>query len=432
VDWSKLPDLIAVGLLAWAFASVARRFRTIASQNWLSGWYCIVLHFAIQLFGALPGIPGKFVSLFSLLTLMMAAMLFMRASAPLRAVPVVRVIMFSMSSLFTINICALVFDAPYWFKNSAATVLCLAPLALTLLYPAWSTRTLRLTVTLLHLGMWPVLWMVRNRPDGVDLSFDAILFVLYMGCAAHFWYHNRKATSGALIGIIGFILWAAVFIVAPLLAQSFPSVVLETEIWNLPKYVVAVGMILLILEDQIAHKEYLALHDELTGLPNRRLFQDRLARAIERARRAENQTALLVVDLDDFKGVNDTYGHDIGDQLLQQVASLFSDRIRHSDTVARTGGDEFAVILEPPANRTEAALVRRALLELLKNPVRLGEHDVQIGASVGIAIFPDDAKDAKALCIRADLQMYEGKKRGGMSATGYRIHGERAASAANG
>ncbi len=129
--------------------------------------------------------------------------------------------------------------------------------------------------------------------------------------------------------------------------------------------------------------------------------------------------------------MNDTYGHDIGDQLLQQVASLFNERIRHSDTVARTGGDEFAVILEPPANRTEATLVRRALLELLKNPLRLGEHDVQIGASVGIAIYPDDAKDVKSLCIRADLNMYE-TKRGNMSEAGFKVHGRRTASAANG
>lgn len=431
MDWTKLPDLVAVGLLAWAFGSVAIRFRTIASQNWLAGWYCIVLHFALQLFTAFPGLAGQFVSLFSALSLMMAAMLFMRASTPVRAVPVVRVVLSLIGLLFAIYICALFFDAPYWFKNTAAAVLCLAPLAASLIYKNWSTRTLRWAMTLLHLGMWPVLWMVRNRPDGDELSFNAVFFVLYMGCAAHFWYHNRKATSGALIGIIGFILWASVFVLSPFFEHMFPSVALESEIWNLPKYIVAVGMILLILEDQIAHKEYLALHDELTGLPNRRLFQDRLTNAIERARRAQSQTALLVVDLDDFKGVNDTYGHDMGDQLLQQVASLFNGRIRHSDTVARTGGDEFAVILEPPANRMEAALVRRALLELLKNPVRLGEHDVQIGASVGIAIFPDDAKDVKSLCISADLHMYEGK-RGDMSEKSFKIHGERAASPANG
>ncbi len=302
MDWNKLPDLIAVGLLAWAFASVASRFRTTASQNWLAGWYCIVLHFTLQLFDSFSGRAGQFIVLFSLLSLMMAALLFMRASAPVRIVPVARFVMPLIGSLFAIYICALVFDAPYWFRNTTAAILCLTPLAATLIYPAWTTRTLRWSMTLLHLGMWSVLWTARSLPDGAYLSINAMLFVLYMECAIHFWYHNRRATSGALIGIIGFVLWASVFVVSPFIQQAFPAVVLESEIWNLPKYIVAVGMILLILEDQIAHKEYLALHDELTGLPNRRLFQDRLVGAIERARRGHNQTALLVVDLDDFKG----------------------------------------------------------------------------------------------------------------------------------
>ncbi len=175
---------------------------------------------------------------------------------------------------------------------------------------------------------------------------------------------------------------------------------MEPEVWNLPKYIVAVGMILLMLEVQIEHNKHLALHDELTGLPNRRLFQDRLAGALERARRSGTQAALLTVDLDDFKVVNDTYGHHTGDLLLQRVSKLFLRRIRHSDTVARTGGDEFAVILEPPTTHEEAALVSRALLDMLEEPLRLNENTVRVGASVGVALFPDDARDLKSLCIR--------------------------------
>jgi diguanylate cyclase (GGDEF)-like protein len=199
------------------------------------------------------------------------------------------------------------------------------------------------------------------------------------------------------------------------MAAFLPGFHLESEVWNLPKYVVAVGMILLLLEDQIAHNKFLALHDELTGLPNRRLFQDRMTSAIERARRSGTHTALLLVDLDRFKLVNDTLGHHVGDLLLQFVSSIFVGRVRRSDTVARTGGDEFCVILEEPVSRADAERVGDSLMQLLNEPLELGEHTVQIGASVGIAVFPEDADTMEALCIKADLQMYADKHRTGGS-----------------
>jgi diguanylate cyclase (GGDEF)-like protein len=192
--------------------------------------------------------------------------------------------------------------------------------------------------------------------------------------------------------------------------RFFPQTHVEGEVWNLPKYVVAVGMILLLLEEQIGHNEHLALHDMLTGLPNRRLFQDRLASAVERARRTGTQAALLVLDLDRFKQVNDTLGHHMGDLLLQQVASVFSSRVRRSDTVARTGGDEFSVILEGPTTREEALHVGRSLQELVRQPIQLEHRSVRVGASLGIAIFPDDAPTLEALCIMADQRMYDNKR----------------------
>ena len=161
-----------------------------------------------------------------------------------------------------------------------------------------------------------------------------MFFTVYFGCCIHFWYAYRRATAGAFITIAGFFAWASVFVVGPLIVALFPNVHLESEVWNLPKYVVAVGMILLLLEDQIEHNKYLALHDELTGLPNRRLFQDRLASALERARRTGSQAALLLVDLDHFKQVNDTVGHHIGDVLLKRV----SDALRGPGAPLRYGG----------------------------------------------------------------------------------------------
>jgi diguanylate cyclase (GGDEF)-like protein len=238
---------------------------------------------------------------------------------------------------------------------------------------------------------------------------NGVLFTVYLGCCIHFWYAYKRATTGAFITIAGFLAWACVFLIAPLMAAFFPDIHPEGEVWNLPKYVVAVGMILLLLEDQIEHSQHLALHDHLTGLPNRRLYQDRLASALERARRSEAHAALLVIDLDRFKQVNDTLGHHVGDLVLEKVAALFASRVRRSDTVARTGGDEFSVILEEPTSRGEALHVGRSLIQLLDEPLELGEHVVRIGASVGIAVYPEDAREMEALCIAADLRMYDAK-----------------------
>jgi diguanylate cyclase (GGDEF)-like protein len=130
--------------------------------------------------------------------------------------------------------------------------------------------------------------------------------------------------------------------------------------------------------------------------------------------------ALLLIDLDNFKLVNDTAGHHAGDELLKHVGNLFTGRVRRSDTVARTGGDEFSVILEEPMTRADAARVGKTLAKLLDEPVTFGGKELSVGASVGIAVFPDDAADSEALRIAADLRMYAGKtaaKENGADAT---------------
>jgi diguanylate cyclase (GGDEF)-like protein len=115
---------------------------------------------------------------------------------------------------------------------------------------------------------------------------------------------------------------------------------------------------------------------------------------------------LLVLDLNGFKMVNDTFGHHVGDLVLQRVGELFSTRVRRSDTVARTGGDEFSIILEEPTSPAAAEHVAASLMHLLDQPLLIGEHTIQVGTSVGMASFPEDARDMESLCIAADLRMY--------------------------
>jgi diguanylate cyclase (GGDEF)-like protein len=411
VNWGELPDLGAVALLACAFASVVRRNRTPVSGLWLTGWIMIAAHFASFMFLDAPGILGSLAGMAGLTTLVWAGILFMWASVPYRHQVSSRWMLAAMAVTNTLYVMLNSFapNVP-WALNTAAVLYGALPLAIALIWLAKFNHPLRWVTVSLYVGLSIYLLNVQNRPgNGSDLAMNGVLFTVYFGCCIHFWWMYRRATAGAFVTIAGFLAWAMVFVVAPVTQAFLPNVHLENEVWNLPKYVVAVGMILLLLEDQIEHNRHLALHDPLTGLPNRRLFQDRLSSALERARRTETQAALLVIDLDRFKQVNDTLGHHVGDQLLQKVGSLFSARVRRSDTVARTGGDEFSVVLEEPTSREDALHVGESLLELLNGPLDLGEHTVHVGASVGIAVFPEDAHNMELLCIAADLKMYDSK-----------------------
>ncbi len=156
----------------------------------------------------------------------------------------------------------------------------------------------------------------------------------------------------------------------------------------------------------------MAMFDALTGLPNRKLFFDRLESGIESARRYGRRLALLYVDLDGFKLVNDTMGHQTGDELLVQVGKALRQAVRKSDTVARLGGDEFAVILSEVGSVEEAVQVGEKIVNELCRSFDLRTATVEIGASVGVAVFPDHETHADALVRSADKAMYESKSRG--------------------
>lgn len=169
-------------------------------------------------------------------------------------------------------------------------------------------------------------------------------------------------------------------------------------------------------EEQLLEKEHdlyhLARHDSLTGLPNRLLFEDRLEHAIRKAERNQKQVALFLIDLDRFKNVNDSLGHNVGDLVLQRVAAQMTDCLRESDTVVRFSGDEFVVICEDIGNLEKVALLAQKLLEVVARPIKLDDFDLFVTSSIGISLFPDDGQNAEALLSSADVAMYRTKSRG--------------------
>ncbi|MCO5119375.1 MAG: EAL domain-containing protein [Burkholderiaceae bacterium] len=161
-----------------------------------------------------------------------------------------------------------------------------------------------------------------------------------------------------------------------------------------------------------AHIEHLAYHDELTGLPNRACFRERVDRAVERARGSGDRFAVLFIDLDGFKVINDSLGHDVGDKVLIEIAARLSEVHRDEDMLSRFGGDEFLVLVDRVGGRADAAAVAHKMLEAIERPLQIGSMSAQLSGSVGVAMFPDDGADTGELLRNADAAMYARKANG--------------------
>lgn len=158
---------------------------------------------------------------------------------------------------------------------------------------------------------------------------------------------------------------------------------------------------------------YLAQYDHLTGLVNRTLFRDRLLLALARSKRKQQPLGLMLLDLDRFKAVNDACGHDAGDQLLKAVADRFRSCVREVDTVARMGGDEFAMILEGVSGQQDIVTVAQRIIQAIREPFLIDGQPQSVGVSIGITVYPKDDQSVDELLKHADAAMYRAKQRGG-------------------
>jgi diguanylate cyclase (GGDEF)-like protein len=182
----------------------------------------------------------------------------------------------------------------------------------------------------------------------------------------------------------------------------------ERSLWMVPLF--ALPMAAVYTSTSIALEKHQALHDALTDLPNRRLFRDRVNQAVVNARRTHQPVAVMIIDLDRFKEVNDTLGHHIGDLLLQQVAARLQQTLREGDTIARLGGDEFAVLLPSVSGAVAAEAVAEKLVKALETPFTIRTWTFDIDASIGIAVSPEHGDTVDALMQRGDVAMYLAKE----------------------
>ena len=265
----------------------------------------------------------------------------------------------------------------------------------------------RVLLGLIHTATWaPMIYFAATSQLRWVVYYG--LTCLYLLVALSFRGLVRRDRIGGAVIVAGFIFWALCFFFHPIVRGHAPYEGIEEQLWNMQKFFVILGMLLVLLEEQTRRRQEEAMHDSLTGLPNRRLFDDRLQQALDRSRRTGMSTALFVIDLNGFKQVNDTHGHMTGDTVLMQVADALRVKVRVSDTLARIGGDEFSVIVNDLNRRDDCERIAESLADSIR-AIQLPTSGDKITASVGYALFPEDAPGVATLCQTADLNMYEKK-----------------------
>ncbi len=420
-----VPDLVAILFLTLVVTRVRRRFEHDAAGLWTAGLLLIVLECMARVLYLthLPTMWHHVMHAVALNAYCLAGAVFLKSAMPsLRRMPHAGVYLAINTSphllLMTLYGMDLKWDIAY-------RILAINGLMVGLLSAAVLRRGWR------HVLTFCVIWtplIAATTQANFRIAIYLSLFLLYALIALAFAVHLPRASKGRLLILTGFLCWSVCFLSHPWVAQWGEMWVrLAGEVWDMQKFMITLGFVLLLFEQQVWNTEWLALHDQLTGLPNRRLYEDRLAHAVARAERDGSSLLMFTMDLDGFKTVNDTMGHDAGDALLRQVALHLQACTRNTDTLARLGGDEFnllAVGLAPvdgaapgslSALREQAQCITTTLRAAVEQPVLLqglnGEHAVEVSTSIGVALYPADATDVAELCRIADRRMYEDKQK---------------------
>jgi diguanylate cyclase (GGDEF)-like protein len=405
MDWNTLPDLLALTALVAVFFSLLPRNAGRNVRLWLVAWVLILIHFVAKFFDH-SGVNAP-IEMIAIGSLDLSGLTFMWAATKKPS----RVDWLVFASL---AIPQLAYIAVSLFAQAPAAVYVvltlvgfLAPtIALVLTVRKRTERDIGIVASaVLAVSLLVVIRVDSDPTDGIN---NILTWIFFTAGVMH-WRRFGRPTAGAITTAAGFIVWSSVFPISVALANWAPHLQIDATAYNVPKYVVAIGIILMLLEDQMERSIFLAAHDDLTGLPNRRLLEQRLREAIERADRSGAKVALLTIDLDGFKTINDSFGHSAGDALLRDVACRFAGRMRKVDTCARFGGDEFVIVADNLGCRLDAESIARDLLTTLEEPIELAGSRIRVGASIGVALYPDDGSNAEKLYAASDAQMYLAK-----------------------
>jgi diguanylate cyclase (GGDEF)-like protein len=405
MNYSFLPDLLALAILIVILLLLRRRHPQGRADIWLLGLFFTLVEAVAHTFYPLQGPPPRMLHTIVMDCYMLAGVVFVWASGGYSLSSRVELQYLALNSLALFGITTL-----YGF-HIYSTVAFFACIAAGLVIGVASSLYLRhdWQYAVLHVCGWLAMGYVIHEANFRDAAYWG-LCCLYTIAAVNFQRRLAHYSTGKLAIVTGFTIWSLCLLLHPWIVKYRAYADIASHVWNMQKSLISIGMILVMLEEQVSSNEWLALHDELTGLPNRRLFSDRLSVSIERADRMSSRLALLILDLNGFKSINDTMGHQAGDQVLREVSSHLRKSMRSSDTLARLGGDEFIVVATELGIDQRGDQLLQSVRIALDKPILVEGRSMVLSASIGMAIYPDDADDSIKLLRVADQRMYASKQ----------------------
>ncbi|WP_158942596.1 GGDEF domain-containing protein [Granulicella sp. S190] len=412
MNFAFLPDLLALMILIVILMLLRQRHPQERADLWLLGLFFTLVEAVAHTFYAQGGPPQKILHVIVMDCYLLTGMIFVWASGVHPVSTRSRLLFLSLNTLPLMAICTIY---GLHLNTGLAYFPCMAAgMVIGVCTSLYLRRNWQLALA--HVCGWMAMGYLIHLADFRSAVYWSLCCV-YATAAMNFQRRLPRGSTGRLAIVTGFTIWSLCLLLHPWIVQYRAYADIASHIWNMQKWLISIGMILVMLEEQISSNEWLALHDELTGLPNRRLFADRLTTAIERADRTRSRVALIILDLDGFKRINDTMGHQAGDQVLREISSNLRKGVRASDTLARLGGDEFIIVATDMEQERSlnhfADTVRRAM----ERPIVMDGKMMVVTASVGMAVYPDDAEDSIRLLRVADQRMYALKHRPGAQAS---------------
>jgi diguanylate cyclase (GGDEF)-like protein len=409
LNLALLPNLCALLVFIGAFRPLARRAGP-HTNAWFLAWIFVLLHNAALIFGGTESTGHVSILLIGEWALELGGICFLRAAASAPSTLESLIITVEMALPILAQSALVVFGVHRPILQASCTLLMLVPGV----HLLWIERGRRRPRARMAWGfVIAALCLAPYAAYDSEMALRVVHCLLFLGSAALYWDYAGNRSTGVFTAVSGLALWGLVYPIDLVLIRYDLSTPLWVAACQFPSYIVAYGMILTIIEEHVRRTETLAMHDPLTSLPNRRLFEDRLQQVLAASSNTGTMLACLVIDVDNFKTTNDTLGHGIGDGLLQAVATRLSWHIHPGDTLARTGGDEFAAVLTRLQSLEHLRFTVGAMMSATSVPIVVGEHTIHVGLSVGIAINPEGSLDADDLRHRADEAMYEAKREGG-------------------
>jgi diguanylate cyclase len=409
MNYAFLPDLSALTILVILLVLLRRRHPHGQVDVWLLGLFITLVEAVAHTFYANNALPSKILHVIVMDCYLLAGLVFTWASEDQFLARRPRLLYLSLSGLPLLALTTIygwnVRNPEPYFPVAAAGLI-IGVSASLYIRRSWLYAGLQLCG-------WMAIGFLVHRGQCREAVYWSLSCV-YAIAAINFQRRLPAKSTGRLAILTGFYIWALCFLVHPWVVQYRAYADIASHVWNLQKSLISIGMILVMLEEQVSNNEWLALHDELTGLPNRRLFVDRLTTAIECSHRAKGRLALLMLDLNDFKKINDSLGHDAGDQVLREVSKNLRESVRSTDMLARLGGDEFTMIAADLKDSHSVDRLVEGVRSALEKPLMVDGQPMIVTASLGIAIYPDDAEDAMKLLKVADQRMYVLKQKPAM------------------